>query len=255
MSASHPFHIYWHNQLHSTNNTLKDLANDNIIDEYAVVCAHNQISGKGQTGNFWESEPYKNLTFSLLLKPIYIEILNQFAISKAVALGILKLFENYSSNFSIKWPNDIYYMNQKIGGILIENSICNNVISKSIIGIGLNINQTIFLSDAPNPISLKLITGLEYDLNSILQKTLFSIHHYMNQIKSNPNNNIDLLYLNKLYRNKGEHLFKDSKGYFYASIHGITEYGHLELITQEGQLKTYAFKEVEFIIHDQDSDN
>ncbi|TLX77702.1 biotin--[acetyl-CoA-carboxylase] ligase [Labilibacter sediminis] len=255
MSAPHPFNIFWHSELPSTNIKLKELTREKDINEYTVICTHNQVAGKGQAGNFWESESHKNLTFSLLLKPSHIQIQDQFIISKAVALGILKVLEKFDKGFCIKWPNDIYHQNHKIGGILIENSICQNGISESIIGIGLNINQTKFISDAPNPISLKSITNQNHNLKDILSQILESILYYMKEITMGNTQTIDTLYLQRLYKRNGEHLFKDAHGLFRASVLNINEYGHLQLKRSNGDISSYAFKEVEFILNDSDNDN
>ncbi len=253
MSKETFFNILPFERLASTNNKLKSLKLTDSLDEFTVVLTDDQTAGKGQAGNSWESEPNKNLTFSLLLNPTYIEIQDQFIISKAVALGILQFLKYYSPDFSIKWPNDIYYKNNKIGGILIENSICQNLISDSIIGIGLNINQTDFMSNAPNPISLKNITGNEFDLETTLHKILESIANCINQIKLGNIESLNELYLKNLYRKDGSYLYKDKEGAFYASINAINQYGHLELKTTEDEKKCYAFKEVEFVINKEDN--
>lgn len=254
MSSIDQFKLYPFNQLASTNNKLKELKRETRLNEYSVVITPHQTAGKGQAGNSWESEKGKNLTFSLYLKPNYIEIQDQFIISKAVALGILQVFNTYSEGFSIKWPNDIYYQNKKIGGILIENALCQNKLSESVIGIGLNINQTKFISDAPNPISLQTILGKSFDLDEVLNAILLSILEQVELIRTGKIFDLDKLYMQHLYRNQGMHLYKDENGKFEASISGINNYGHLELKTQDDENRSYAFKEVEFLINP-DSDS
>ena len=248
MLATQNFNILRFEELSSTNNKLKELKQNQNLEEFTVVQTYRQTAGKGQAGNSWESEEKKNLTFSTLLKPSYVEILEQFIISKAVALGITDVFNSIRPGFSIKWPNDIYYNNKKIGGILIENAIRQDCISESVIGIGLNINQTKFVSDAPNPISLKSITGKNFDLDEMLLRTLERIAGYVNMIKNGESESLDKLYLDQLYRKSGYHLYNDANGEFRAQITGINNYGHLELTTQEGERRSYAFKEVEFVI-------
>ncbi|GAF01660.1 bifunctional protein BirA [Saccharicrinis fermentans DSM 9555 = JCM 21142] len=247
MSVQIPNNILHFEHLLSTNTKLKALKAN--VPEFTIVITDKQTAGKGQAGNYWESEANKNLTFSLLLKPIYIEIQDQFIISKAVALGIIHVFKDFSQDFSIKWPNDIYYRDKKIGGILIENTISRTTISDSIVGIGLNINQEYFTSDAPNPISLKNISGQDFELITILSKVVHAITAYVNDIKCGNSAKLNQLYLNNLYRRQGFHLYKDHHGEFMAQITGINEYGHLQLKTQTGEKRTYAFKEVTFIIH------
>jgi BirA family biotin operon repressor/biotin-[acetyl-CoA-carboxylase] ligase len=249
MSRNNPFIIKWEDELASTNAWLKAMIQKNEVAEYMVIAARQQSEGKGQGSNRWESASNKNLTFSLLLKPDYIEIQHQFVLSKAVALGILDALSNFGDEFRIKWPNDIYYKDFKLGGMLIENSICHTSINESIIGVGLNINQTKFVSDAPNPISLKTITGKEFDLSSFLDVVLASVFSYLTQLKDGANYSaIDKKYFQSLYRNEGLYLFKDYEGIFKAHINEISDFGHIVLKTEDNELKTYAFKEVEFII-------
>ena len=213
-------------ELLSTNNKLKELIRDQDLKEYTIVQTFCQTAGKGQAGNSWESENNKNLTFSLFLKPVYIEIQNQFIISKAVALGILEALKVYAPDFTIKWPNDIYYKNKKIGGILIENALRQNTISESIIGIGLNINQTTFVSDAPNPVSLKSIVNKNFDLDTILSEVTSGIIDQINVIQSGNCTTIHQQYINQLFRKTGYYPYKDAHGEFMAQISGINAYGH-----------------------------
>ena len=155
----------------STNTFLQQLVLEQTVEEETVVITHNQTGGRGQRGNSWESEPGKNLTFSIILYP-HLPGEKSFLISQMVSQSIKQVLDTYISDVIIKYPNDIYYQNKKIAGILIENSMTDGFLSQSIIGIGLNVNQEIFRSDAPNPVSLKQITGLTYDLNILLQQLI-----------------------------------------------------------------------------------
>ena len=135
----------------------------------AVVYTYRQTQGRGQKGNSWESEPEKNLAFSFLLKNPGIAPSRQFYISEAVSIAVAEMLSQMvPDGIRIKWPNDIYFHDQKICGILIENTLCGNAIAHAIIGIGINVNQEHFVSDAPNPVSLKNITGKDYDLDALL---------------------------------------------------------------------------------------
>ncbi|MCW3805282.1 biotin--[acetyl-CoA-carboxylase] ligase [Plebeiibacterium marinum] len=242
------FKIMKFEELSSTNEKVKELIKDDIQDCTVVIAKH-QYAGKGQKGNSWESEKGKNLTFSLFIKPEYIQAQDQFVISKVVCLGILKVLQKYSDGFSIKWPNDIYYNNSKIGGILIENSILLNAIGTSTIGIGLNINQEKFLSDAPNPISLKNICKKEFCLQSTLHDILEQISVLLGRVRvQNEHLQINKEYMNALFRKEGYHLYKDEEGIFKARILDISEYGQLVLLKESGDQTTYSFKEVEFIL-------
>jgi len=150
--------IHYFDTLDSTNLKLKELTKNETLPELSVVMARKQTKGRGQLGNSWESEAGKNLTFSILIKPLFIQIHQQFCITQLVTLALMDILKPLYNNVSIKWPNDIYADNKKMGGILIENNIKGNNINESFIGIGLNLNQTIFKSNAPNPISLCQLT-------------------------------------------------------------------------------------------------
>ena len=189
----------------STNEYLKEILSDNNLLEGLAVVAKYQNSGKGQGENSWESECDKNLTFSLLLKPKFIEAEHMFMVSKIISLGIINYLNslNPESIFTIKWPNDIYYNNKKLAGILIENSLWGSKLNYSIIGIGININQEVFISNAPNPISLKNIFGEEFNLNECLNAILEHINYWYNSLKNREFERINSTYLSNLYRKNG----------------------------------------------------
>ena len=127
-----------------------------------VVYADCQTAGRGQRGNSWESADFKNITMSMLLRPANVKPSCQFWLSEAVALAVVHTLDRYIDNgVSIKWPNDIYWNDRKICGILVEHSLSGGKIDHTIAGIGLNINQEKFLSDAPNPVSLRQIIGCD----------------------------------------------------------------------------------------------
>jgi len=249
MTQNSVYDIIWFDELPSTNIALKEANRERKLPNRTIYCTHHQFAGKGQMGNQWESEANKNLTFSILLNPEHILIQDQFMISKAVSIGIVKVFSNYNDNFTIKWPNDIYYKDKKIGGILIENTLMANKISESIIGIGLNINQSKFMSNAPNPISLMQITNETYKLTQFLNNILQSIFIELDKISNSINYKaMNSEYIDLLFRNKGYYEFKDKENTFNAKISGISEYGQLMLQKEDGTINTYAFKEVEFVI-------
>ncbi len=247
MTKNANFNVERYANLPSTNEKMKSLLSGGL-SEYHVIIANHQSAGKGQKGNSWESEVGKNLTFSLLLTPDFILAQDQFVISKIVCLGILKVLSAYSDDFAIKWPNDIYYKDLKIGGILIENALYTNAIGTSVVGIGLNINQEVFYSDAPNPVSLINITKKEFDLDKMLDDILTCIYNLYSEVKNEGYSAINTQYLDCLFWKEGFHAFKDEKGQFNARIEGISEYGQLILSKEDGQKFTYSFKEVEFLI-------
>ena len=244
--------IRYFNTLESTNNYCK-LLDPKSVGEFTVICARQQTAGIGQQGSVWAAEPYKNLTFSLILKPTFLAAEEQYRLTMAIALAIAESIDEVFSKFtthnstSIKWPNDIYVGDKKICGTLITNQISGSNLSQSICGIGLNVNQTKFPDWVPNPTSLKLLTGENYQLDTILNTILTNIEKEYTQLKHN-DNNIEVQYVNRLYRLNVE------AGYIYqnqtirATITGINRFGHLQLNTADGEHINCALKEIKFVI-------
>jgi birA, biotin-[acetyl-CoA-carboxylase] ligase region len=233
--------------LPSTNSYLMEWMEKELLPEGTVVCTDNQTAGKGQRNNVWESQPGKNLTFSVLLYPQFLPLNRFFLLSEIISLGIKDTLDIYTDDISIKWPNDIYYQNKKICGILIENEVTGQCYSQSIVGIGLNVNQDVFFSDAPNPVSLKQITGKEFDLDALLQEILANCFLWYERLREGQAREIEEAYFNALYRNKGFHSYKDQSGVFEARIEKVGSDGFLCLHTDKGDSRKYAFKEVEFL--------
>jgi BirA family biotin operon repressor/biotin-[acetyl-CoA-carboxylase] ligase len=160
-------------EIDSTNHWLKEQSNKQFLDEGTTVVAEYQTAGKGPRGNRWDSEAGKNITCSLLLYPDFLPVKQHFLLSKVVALGIKDAAEQYIRPVHIKWPNDIYYQNRKIAGILIENEITGQTIGKSIVGIGLNVNQEQFSDAAPNAVSIKQILGERKNVTRFRKRATF----------------------------------------------------------------------------------
>lgn len=237
-------------QLASTNQEMKQLLTQKHLEEGTIIITQYQNAGRGQAGNTWESEKEKNLTFSLLLRPTFLEPHKQFYISKIISLAIIDTIHELTRGISIKWPNDIYIDDKKLAGILIENSIIGSQLDYCIIGIGLNVNQVKFLSDAPNPVSLKTITHTNHNLTKLVEKLIKNIQTRYDELYKGKEENIDNNYFRLLYRNSGIHTFKDQSGQFKASIKSINPMGMLTLEDENGKLREYAFKEVEFVQED-----
>ena len=231
----------------STNAYLKELANKQVVTEGTAVAASNQTEGKGQRGNSWESEAGKNITCSLLLYPSFLLTRQIFLLSEAVSLGVKETLNTYTEEITVKWPNDIYYNEQKIAGILIENELTGNEYNMSVVGIGLNINQEHFFSDAPNPVSLKQITGKDYDTETILKEMVKNIMNLYEKLKAGDAENIIQMYHEALYRKTGFHRYEDNDGIFNALINRVSDDGLLHLITDNNEERSYAFKEVRFL--------
>ncbi len=231
----------------STNRYLREINGQEKLPEGSIVVAGYQTAGRGQTGNSWESEPDENLLFSIVLFPDCIPANRQFLISQIASLAVKRTLDNYTSGITVKWPNDIYRNEKKICGMLIENDLSGTSIYSSIIGIGININQSGFRSQAPNPVSLKQITGKTYNLEKILE--VFRNHFYTLYLSllKEEHDEIRKAYMDALYRKEGFHSFSDEKGCFEARIYAIEDTGHLLLEDNSGAIRRYAFKEVTFL--------
>ena len=241
------FPTLYFDRLASTNDKLTERMKESDLPEFSVVITTNQTAGKGQAGNSWESEKGKNITLSILLRPLFLEPQNQFYISKIVSLAIVNTLDNLSIQSTIKWPNDIYVDDKKIAGILIENSIMGNSISNSIIGIGLNVNQERFISEAKNPVSVYNILNEAKNIEDILDTLLHNLLKSYTALINNELENIDNEYFKRLYRKEGFYRFKDARGVFSAEISEIEISGILVLTDSHGQRRKYTFKEVEFL--------
>ena len=231
----------------SSNNYAIQQVRDNEVIEGTVFLAYEQTAGKGQLANTWESEPGMNLTFSIFLQPSFLDIRKQFMLSKVVCLGIEAFLSGFADGVKIKWPNDIYVNNKKICGILIENSVMNGLITQSIVGVGLNINQGRFVSDAPNPVSLKMITGKNYDLDDFLRQLLISIDGYYKKLMDEEFQLLDDLFCQKLYQLDELHWYQDETHQYQGIIQGVNEIGQLQIKEQDGLLNEYHFKEVSYL--------
>lgn len=231
----------------STNLYLKNLLEEGSLQEGTVIVANEQTAGRGQAGARWESEPGKNLTFSLLLYPRFLCIDRYFLLSKAVSLGITDYLEKFVDSLSVKWPNDIYYQDKKLAGILIENQLTGSVIEQSVAGIGINVNQERFSADIPNPVSIKNILGAEIDADILLVEIVESILTRYEALKEEKYEAINDDYFSRLYRRNDYYPYKDKDGQFNASIQSVDDAGFLYLLTDAGELRKYAFKEVAIV--------
>lgn len=230
----------------STNASLRALLEGGAekLPEGSVVVAEKQTSGRGQVGNSWESEAGKNLTFSVVLYPDCLPANHQFLISQIVALSVKETLDVYTPDIRVKWPNDIYWREKKICGILIENDLAGNYMYCSIIGIGINLNQQVFRSEAPNPVSLSQITGRTYDKEQVLGAFLDRFYGYYLLLLQEKYAEVRARYRRALYRGEGYFPYADAKGAFEACIGDIEPTGHLVLVLPGGSRRRYAFKEV-----------
>ncbi len=232
----------------STNTFLKDaLSKSTPLMEGTVIMADKQFAGRGQTNNIWLSEPGQNLTISILLNPSFLQIDKQFELNKAVSLALNDVLRNHLGNQAlIKWPNDSYIGNKKIGGMLIENIVSGNSIRHAIVGIGLNVNQTDFPSTLKNVTSMKQGLQMDYDLDVLLGEICRTVEARYLQLKAGHFKKLSEDYLSRLYLLNEWSLFRYEEGIINGKITGITASGQMEMETAEGRM-LFNNKEIEFI--------
>ena len=222
----------------STNSLVKEmLAKGEWPHTERYLYAGYQTAGRGQTGNGWESEANKNVLCSILLPPNK----NLYFLNIAVSVAIIRLL---GGQYTIKWPNDIYYNDKKLAGILLENAIVGSEIKYSIAGIGLNVNQTVFVSNAPNPVSLKQITGKEYNIDQWMKDLFEAINSVLNE----PEELVWSEYKTHLYRREGYWPFEDQEGRFEAHIEDVLPTGEIVLRDKNGQIHQYGFKHIKYLL-------
>ena len=240
--------ILWLKETDSTNNHLRRLLDKEQLPEGSLVVTDFQTAGKGQVGNSWESEAGMNLMFSILLYPDFIPANRQFLISQIASLSVKETLDAYTDFIQVKWPNDIYWKDRKICGMLIENDLSGQLLYCSIIGIGLNLNQSLFRSNAPNPISLTQITGKKYDREEVLNRFLRIFFQYYCLLLQEKEEEVRTAYMQALYHGEGYHRYRDGQGQFEARIQVIEPTGHLILQLRDGEQRRYAFKEVTTLV-------
>ena len=232
----------------STNNYLKKIILNEGITDYTIVTAKFQTEGKGQLGTKWESEHSKNLICSVYKKNINIKVQDQFVISALVSLALIKTLGKVNlSNSYIKWPNDIMSDNKKICGILIENIVKENYIKDAVIGIGLNVNQTIF-NNLPNATSIKNLIGTSCSKDEILKDLVENLEYYFNKLDKSSINSIFKKYEDALFRINKPSTFKNSKGEVFSGyIKGVSRSGKLNVMLEDNLVESYDLKEISML--------
>lgn len=243
-------------ETNSTNNIAKSL----LLQQEALgaqkgillVTTDYQTAGRGQRGNSWEAERGKNLLFSLSLVPSEIRASQQFVLCELISVALCEVLSRYTDGIRIKWPNDIYHRDHKLSGILIEHDIEGTHIARTTIGIGLNVNQAHFASDTPNPISLSQILGHEIDREALLTETCDTFAAHYHDMLTAPDstlwrNTLHQRYTTLLYRLGAPAPYRDAQGTFNAILHHVETDGRLRLEDEQGTLRSYLFKEVEYI--------
>lgn len=233
-------------ECHSTNDEASHLleSTSNVL-EGTIVITHHQTSGRGQRGNTWVTEPGKNLTFSLVIKPTFLSAQDQFMLNKAISLGLYDyLHTALKATIKIKWPNDIVVDERKICGILIENQIQRQNIQNSIVGIGLNVNQENF--SMPTATSMKVHEGKDFSLENSLEELLSCLEIRYLQLRSGNLEALNGDYLSALYWLHERHLFKKSDELFEGEITGIDPFGKLK-INVDGTTEYFDLKQIQFL--------
>lgn len=225
------------------------------VEDFTCYWALQQTAGIGQRGNHWEAEPGKNLTFSLVLHPTFLPADRQFKLTEALSLALCDCLKGLR-DLKVKWPNDIYVGKRKICGTLVSTRLQGAQIASAICGIGLNVNQTVFPDWVPNPTSMALLTGEEYDLEPLLKKILACIEKRYNDLK----NGIDPEpeYLTRLFNLGISARYKymerrlpagiDNEEELTATLTGIDPHGHLLLTTADGRHLSCGMKEITFLV-------
>ena len=233
------------NAIDSTNSYMRRLSSEENLEDYTIVTAKHQTQGRGQMGTVWSSENSKNLMFSVFKDTSKFHVEYPFLISMVTSLAILKTLQSFSiTKLTIKWPNDILSEDKKICGILIENVIKQNSLSNTIIGIGLNVNQTGF-DHLPKASSLKLITGNVFDLEEVLVETIKNLRHYFKILKRADYNTLKTDYETYLFRKDKPSTFKDNKGLIFSGyIKSVTLYGNLQVLLEDNVIEEFDLKDI-----------
>jgi len=233
----------------STNNYLKFLVSKSEpLAQGTVIMADDQFAGRGQQNTSWISAPGKNLTFSLLLHPVFLPITDQFKLNMVICNALKTALSSFcSKNIAFKWPNDLYYHHKKLGGILIENLIAGNTYKAALVGIGINVNQLEFSPLlAEKATSLTQILQEDVNLVQLLAEICSHIERGYLRLKAGTDADLEEQYLKGLYKYDEFALYKQGDEVFEARITGVTAQGLL-VLEKDGKLQQFNLKEIEFI--------
>ncbi len=237
--------LYIYEETTSTN----DLARSKTFQHGDAIWAYHQSAGRGQRGNKWVGGEGENITFSVVLEPTFLAASDQFFISQITALALMEAMAEFGIESKIKWTNDIYVDDYKLAGILIENGLSNGFVDRSIVGIGLNVNQLAFDPAIPNPTSMALLKRRRFPLEQVLQSIRRRLVEWCEVLRDGDRERIESLYHSSLYRCGEQHQYKLANGTIIeATIEGVEAHGELRLRHSDGTRRGYLFREVEFII-------
>jgi BirA family transcriptional regulator, biotin operon repressor / biotin---[acetyl-CoA-carboxylase] ligase len=228
---------------HSTNDIAAEMIRSNSADDGTIIITDFQSGGRGQRGNTWISQQGSNLLFSIILRPEFLTAGNIFSLNMAVSLGIFDALIPALQALKIKWPNDIFHYDKKLGGILIENNIQGSRVLSSVVGIGLNVNQESFETD--KAVSMKQISGVHLDRSDIFRKIILGIDNKYSMLNEFRSEELYNNYIKVLYRLGEKHRFR-SREEFSGTIVGIDDLGRLKVMI-EGKLRFFGFREIEYM--------
>lgn len=232
----------------STNTFLRQVSSADSLEDYTTVVAEEQLNGRGQMGTVWASEKGKNLTFSVFKEVSFLKFKDQFYLSMVTSLALLKTLRQFNiPKVSIKWPNDILAEGNKVCGVLIENVIQQNSIQSSVIGVGLNVNQTKF-NNLVKASSMLLLSGKPFNLDEILNEFLKQLKHYMSILEENNRQFIKQEYEANLFRKNKPSTFKNAEGNMFSGfIKGVSKSGNLIVLLEDEELKEFNLKEISLL--------
>lgn len=238
--------IYRFTELSSTN----DEATQTIYHEGDVIWAEKQSAGRGQRGHSWESKSGENLTFSVVFEPTFLAPQDQFMLLRVIALGMVDAMRHFGIESHIKWTNDIYVGDKKLVGILMEHKLQGSILSRAIAGIGINVNQREFSPSLPNPTSMALLKGVEFNREEVLQIIIESLMARYEMLRQEKREQLTVDYNSFLYRRDEWHTYALPNGeLFKGKILGVMEQGALRIEREDGQESQFLFKEVEFVLN------
>lgn len=243
------WNIFSYECVESTNTTAAQLIAKGVARDLSVVVAEYQTKGRGAGGNKWLSPEGENLLLSVIVFPGFLSPDQQFILNKLATIAITRCLEKFlpAASIRIKWPNDVYINRQKIAGILAENSVMGNEIVYCILGIGLNVNQTTFSAELPNPVSMAQVSGKTFNRNEILTVLLEEFEKYYDHLKKKDFALIDRAYLENLMFLGQEAEFMSSGRHFRARIEGVDVFGRLQLV-HDGKTEYFDAKEITLIL-------
>ena len=229
----------------STNSYLRRLCNAGDVEDCTVAVANYQTEGRGQMGTQWNSQASKNLMVSVFKDVSYLHLEHHFFISIVISLSILKALQGFNiKNLKVKWPNDILSENKKIGGILIENVIKKTKMNASIIGFGINVNQTKF-HHLPQASSLRLISGRVFDVDEILQAILSRLEHHFELLEQRQFKALRTAYESHLFRKNKPSTFRDNDGSLFSGyVKGVSNSGNLQVLVEDGVIREFDMKAI-----------